>query len=223
MTEAYDKNKAYTLEEAVGMLPELSTSKFVGSVDVDIVLDTPEKHKKTAIAGSVSLPHQVGEAKKVVVLAEAGDVTLAKQAGAVAAGLDDVVKKIEDGSLEFDVVIATPTVMPKIAKLGRVLGPKGLMPNPNNGTVTKDVEGTIKEFASGKQNFKKSEQQAIRAKVAKLDMKPEAIKENITEFVKAVVQSSRKIGANPIKKITLSPTMGKGVKLDISSLMEEIA
>lgn len=218
----FDSKKHYPVAEACTFLAELSTSKFVGSVDIDVVLDVPEKHKKTNIAGSVTLPHQAGEAKKVIAFCQGEDVKTAKAAGATDAGLEDLVKKVEEGKIAFDVVVATPDVMPKIAKLGKVLGPKGLMPNPNNGTVTKDVAATISEFVSGKQNFKKSEQQVIRGKIAKLDMQPSQIEANVVAFLKAVMAEARKVNPQPLKKVTVSPTMGAGVRLELNNILERI-
>jgi len=222
-TTKVDPNQKYTIIDAATLLGKVSTSKFAGTVDVDIIFDLSDKHQKENVAGSIALPHQFGDAKKVIVFAEGNDAKDAEAAGAIAVGVEDLVKKVEDGKVDFDIAISTPLVMPKVAKLGRILGPKGLMPNPSNGTVAADVTKAVKEFSAGKINFKKNEQQAIRTGVAKVDMTPEAIAENITEFIKAVYLQARRLNSSPFKKITVSPTMGAGIKLDISSLMEAIA
>lgn len=218
-----DLNTAKTLDEAVELLPKLSTSKFVGSVNIDIVLNLKEKQKKEIIRGSVNLPFSFGESKKVIVFCEEALVDKALKAGAVKAGLEDLVKEIEGGFSDFDVALATPNVMTKIVRLGRVLGPKGLMPNPNSGTITSDIETAIKSFMSGKMNFKSNpEQGTIRTKLGEINMSAEDLKSNIKAFVKAVAAEAKKLNANPFKKVTLSPTMGKGVKLDLNDLMQQV-
>jgi large subunit ribosomal protein L1 len=218
-----EKDKVYAIDAAAEMVTKLSTSKFVGSVDIDVVLDVPEKHKKTNVSGSVSLPHQSGTAKKVVVFANPEDAKAAKAAGAKKAGLEDLVADIEGGDLDFDVVLATPEVMSKIAKLGKILGPRALMPNPNNGTISANIVDAVKVFVAGKQNFKMSDQQSVRAKVGKIDQTPTQIAENIKVFLKAVFTESRKVNSQPFRKITISPTMGKGVRIDISDVIANIA
>ncbi len=213
-------NRTYTLEEAAKLLPEVSTSKFVGSVDIDIVLNLKEKQKKEIIRGSVTLPHSMGDEKKVAVICEEKDEKAAKEAGAEMAGLS-VVDEILKGNLNFDVLIATPNVMGQMVKIGKILGPKGLMPNPKNGTVTTDVEKAVKSFKSGRLNFKSvADQGTIRLKVAKVDMSTESIQENITALLKAVFNESKKLSANPFKRITVSPTMGAGLKLDVNDIIK---
>lgn len=221
-TKEFDLSQEYALDEALSMLPELSTSKFVGSVDVDIIIKPSKKKNQEAIRGSVSFPNSFGDKKRIIVFGDEQTAKDAKAAGAVEAGLDDLAKKVEEGSLEYDVVIATPDVMSKIARLGRVLGPKGLMPNPGNGTITTDVASTIKEYVAGKQDFKMSDQNAVRARVGKLDMKTDELVANTIAFLKQVLTQARNIDPQPFKKITLSPTMGKGVKIDIDSVIETI-
>lgn len=222
LPENYSSEKRYSLDEAVALLPELSTSKFVGSVDIDIVLNANDKQKKEAIRGSVVFSHKFGEEVKVVVIAEEKEAKEALQAGANEAGLEDMIKKIEDGKVEFDVVIATPSVMIKAARLGKVLGPRGLMPNPANETVTADVAKAVGNFKSGKQNFKMNDQGVVRMRTAKLDQTPEQIKQNVSDLLKAVQIAARKLGAQPFRKITLSPTMGKAVRLDVAAVSEEL-
>ncbi len=218
----YDLEQEYGIEEAVKMLPDLSTSNFVGSVDVDIIIKKSKKKNQEAIRGSVSFPNSFGEIKRIIVFGDEQTTKDALAAGATAAGLEDLAKQVEEGGLEFDVVLATPDIMSKIARLGRYLGPKGLMPNPGNGTITKDVKATVAEYLSGKQDFKMSDQNAVRARVGKLDMKPEEIVDNLVAFLKVVLTQARNIDPQPFKKITLSPTMGKGIKLDIDSVTETI-
>jgi large subunit ribosomal protein L1 len=215
-----DKTKAYGLAEATELLSKVSTSKFVGSVDIDIVLKQKKKKNQETIRGNISFPHQFTEGKKVIVFADEQNAKIALKAGAVAAGLEELIPQIEKGTLEFDIVLATPDVMVQIAKLGRFLGPKGLMPNPSNGTLTTNVEKTVAEYISGKQNYKMSDQNVIRSRVAKLNLKPEQIAENIVAFLRAVMTEARRIDQQPFKKITISPTMGAGLRLNVAELVE---
>lgn len=218
-----DKTKLYSLKEALEVLPKISTSKFVGTVNVDVVLNLKEKQLKESLKGSAELPNKFGETKKIVVLCEEKDVSIAKKAGAVDAGLTDLVEKMMANKVEYDVVIATPSVMPKIVALGKILGPKGLMPNPKNGTISTDVEKAVASFMGGKINFKMEQGQGvIRAGVAKLDMTAEQMTENVNAFLKAALSEAKKFGSNPFKQITLSPTMGAGVKLDLNDIIANV-
>jgi large subunit ribosomal protein L1 len=213
--------KTYTLEEASKLLPELSTSKFVGSVDIDIVLNLKEKQKKEIVRGGVTLPHSMGDTKTVAVICDEKDEKLALEAGADAAGVK-VVEEILKGKL-FDVIIATPAMMAQIAKAAKILGPKGLMPNPKNGTVTADVSKAVTSFKAGRLNFKSvADQGAIRLKVAKVDMGAEKIQENIVALLKAIHSEAKKLASNPFKRVTVSPTMGAGLKLDVNDIIKYI-
>lgn len=209
-----DKNKLYSAEEAAKLVKSASTSKFVGSVDIDILFDLTEKQKKEIVSGSTSLPNKVGSDVRVAVVADGEDQTKAQTAGADSVGYKDLIAEIEKGKVEFDVLIATPAVMRDLARLGKVLGPRGLMPNPKNETVTTDLPRVIASYKAGKLNFKSTEQKTIRVKIGTVDMTPEQIAENITAFVTAVLNESKKISAQPFKKITVSPTMGAGIRLD---------
>lgn len=212
-------DRTYTIEEASKLLPEISTSKFTGSVDIDIVLNLKEKQKKEIIRGSVTLPYSMGDSKRVAVICDEKDEKAALEAGAEMAGLK-VVDEILNGNLNFEVLIATPTVMGQMVKIGKILGPKGLMPNPKNGTVTTDVAKAVQSFKAGRLNFKSvPDQGVIRLKVAKLDMPAENIKENITALLKVVFNESKKLSSNPFKRVTVSPTMGAGLKLDVNDIM----
>jgi large subunit ribosomal protein L1 len=164
----------------------------------------------------------MGDEKKVVVICEEKDEKAALAAGANKAGLS-VVDDIANGKIDFDVVIATPSVMGQLVKIGKILGPKGLMPNPKNGTVTTDVDKAVKSFKAGRLNFKSvPDQGAIRLKVAKLDMPVENIQENIIALLKVVFAESKKLSSNPFKKVTVSPTMGAGLKLDVNDIIKYV-
>ncbi|MBU0976338.1 MAG: 50S ribosomal protein L1 [Patescibacteria group bacterium] len=213
-----EKNKLYTIEEALELLPQVSTAKFDSALEIHFLLHLSDKQKKESIKGSTTLPHQVGAAKRIAVVttpehtaeAEAADVT----------GFEDLIKKIEDGYSEFDVLIATPDVMPKMASLGKVLGPKGKMPNPKNGTITTDLKKAIKTYKEGKLNFKADKQGGIHLIFGKTNMTKEQLLKNLTILLKAVHQETSKLNAIPFKSVFVTPTMGPSIQLDINSLMK---
>jgi len=216
-------NKKYSLKEAVEILPSLSKSKFIGSVDIDILLNLKDKQKKESIRGSVDMPNKFGEDKSIIVFCNEKDVAGAKAAGAKEAGLEDLKEKVIKNEIKFDIVMATPDVMAKIIELGKVLGPKGLMPNPKNGTVTSNISEAIKSFSAGKMNYKMIQDQGtIKTRVAKLDMKPEEIQANLIAFLKSVFNETKKFGANPFKKVLLKPTIGSGLSLDVNDIISSI-
>lgn len=217
-----EKNKEYTLSEAVATLKQVSTSKFVGTVNIDVVIKKSKKNQNDSLKGSVALPHKFGSEKKVIVFADEKLAEEAKKAGAVDAGLEELMAKVESSAVVFDVVLATPDVMPKIAKLGRVLGPKGLMPNPTNGTIGTNVTEMVKGYMGGRMNFKMSDQAVVRAGVAKLDMEDGQIAENIQAILKTILVEGKKFGGQPFAKVTISPTMGKGLKLNLTDLYTKL-
>jgi large subunit ribosomal protein L1 len=220
-----DTTKLYTLDEALTLLPSLSTSKFVGSVDIDIVLNLKESQKKEIVRGTADLPHSFGEEKKVIVFCEESNASKALKAGATKAGLDDLMNELQGGFNDFDVVLATGNVMAKIVKIGKILGPRGLMPNPKNGTVVdmENIEAAVSSFKAGKISFKSTpEQGTIRMRVAKVDMSADQIKSNVLAITKAIINEARKLNANPIKKVTIKPTMGAGLKVDASDIIKQL-
>lgn len=217
-----DNNKLYSVEEAVKKAKEVSYTKFIGSLNIVVNINVPAKFKKDSIRGSVVLPHQTGETKKVVVVTSAQYEKSAQDAGADEVGADDLIKKIEEGYTDFDVLIATPEMMIKLAKLGKTLGPKGLMPNPKNNTVTTDVEKAVKSYKAGKLDFRMSEQGEIKSKVGKLDQDDEHLKENVNAFLNVALFETKKYGPHRIKSIFLSPTMGPSIQIDTSLVLKEI-
>ncbi len=219
----YKLNETKNLDTALDLLPKVNKGKFVGSVDLDVVLRLKENQKKESVKGSVVFPNQFGGDKKIIVLCEEKDVAKALKAGATMAGLDDVKKKLMDGFGDFDVLIATPAVMPKIVELGKVLGPKGLMPNPKNETITTDIEKTIGSFMSGKMSYKmESGQGVIRVRVGKTDMAKEQLEQNIVTMLKTIMNDTRKFNANPFKKVVLTSSMGAGIKVDTNDIIQKI-
>lgn len=217
-----DQNKFYSIDEATKSVKEVSYAKFEATINVNIKLALKDKQKKESVRGTIVFPNLVEEAPKVLVLADGADQETATKAGADYVGLEDLVKKIEEGFEDFSIVIATPDVMSKIAKLGKYIGRRGLMPNPKNGTVTKDLEKAIQSFKSGKTNFKMLEGGIFQFKVAKSSMTEAQIKENLVAFLKAVNSEVKKFGENIFKSISISPTMGPAIYLDLNSVKENL-
>ncbi len=217
-----DKNMNYSLDEAVNLVKEVSYSKFDGSVELQITLNLKEKQKKESIKGTVTYPNVIGDVSRVAVIAEASDQKEAKAAGADEVGLDDLIEKIEKGWMEFDVLIATPETMPKVAKLGKFIGKQGLMPNPKSGTVTSDVQKAVKSFKAGKTSYKMIEGGIFQVKVGKISMEEGKIKENIIAFIKSLNSEVKKLGENIYKQVKIAPSMGPSIKLDVNSLLEEV-
>jgi len=219
--EKIDKQKEYSLSEAVDILPEIATSTFDASIELHIHLNLNEKQRKRGLKGSVTLPHQVKNGTtKILVLTTPEHEQEAKDADFV--GGENYIKKIQDGWNEFDVVLATPEIMPKIAILGKVLGPKGLMPNPKSGTVTTNLSETIQQYKKGKIDFKSDEQGNIHQAIGKVSMAKEELMSNTLEFIKAVNKSIKSTQTNLFKSIHICPTMGPSVKIDPSSLEENL-
>jgi large subunit ribosomal protein L1 len=214
-----DGNKAYSLKEASSLVKEINTTKFDSSVDLHIKLGVDPKKADQAIRGTVSLPHGTGKTKKVLVLCTPDKEEAAKNAGADFVGLDEFITKIEGGWTDVDVIIATPSVMPKIGKLGKVLGPRNLMPNPKTGTVTNDVAGAITEVKGGKIAFKVDKVGIIHASIGRVSFSAEKIAENSQELINALVKlkpSSSK--GTYLKGVSMASTMSPGILIDTKSV-----
>ncbi len=214
-----DSNKAYSLKEATNLVKELNTTKFDSSVDLHIKLGVDPKKADQAIRGTVSLPHGTGKTKKVLVLCTPDKEEAAKSAGADFVGLDEFITKIEGGWTDVDVIIATPAVMPKIGKLGKILGPRNLMPNPKTGTVTNDVAGAVNEVKGGKIAFKVDKVGIIHASVGRVSFSPEKLAENSQELINALVRlkpSSSK--GTYLKGVSMASTMSPGILIDTKSV-----
>lgn len=210
---------AYTLDAASALVKEVSTPKFDASVDVHIRLGVDPKKADQAIRGVVALPHGTGKTKRVLVLCNPDKESEATGAGADYAGLAEFVEKIEKGWTDVDVIIATPSVMPKIARLGKILGPRNLMPNPKSGTVTDNVAEAVKEVKGGKISFRVDKQGIIHASIGRVSFPKEKIRDNAHELLNAIVKlkpSSAK-GAY-IKSVTLASTMSPGIPVDTKTL-----
>ncbi|MEP6617387.1 MAG: 50S ribosomal protein L1 [Ginsengibacter sp.] len=214
-----DVNKAYTLREAASLVKEVNTTKFDSSVDLHIRLGVDPKKADQAVRGTVSLPHGTGKTKKVLVLCTPDKDEAAKAAGADYVGLDEYIAKIEGGWTDVDVIIATPSVMPKIGRLGKVLGPRNLMPNPKTGTVTNDVVAAISDVKGGKIAFKVDKVGIIHASIGRVSFGPEKIEANSQELINAILKlkpsSSKGIY---LKGLSMASTMSPGIAIDTKTV-----
>jgi large subunit ribosomal protein L1 len=215
----YDSEKEYSLEEAAKVLKEITFVKFDSSVDLDIRLGVDPKKSDQMVRGVVSLPHGIGKVVRVLVLATPDKHQEAKDAGADHVGLDDYIKKIEEGWTDIDVIICTPTVMAKVGKLGKVLGPRGLMPNPKSGTVTLEVGKAVKEVKAGKIDFKIDKQGIIHVSVGKASFSADAIRDNATEMINTLAKlKPASAKGDYFRSITISTTMSPGISVDKNSI-----
>ncbi|MEN8155652.1 MAG: 50S ribosomal protein L1 [Bacteroidota bacterium] len=219
--EKLDKDKLYTIGEAAGLVKEMTSTKFDASVDIDVRLGVDPRKANQMVRGIVTLPNGTGKDVKVLVLCTPEKEDEAKEAGADYVGLDDYIGKIEKGWTDMDVIITMPPVMAKIGKLGRVLGPRGLMPNPKSGTVTMDIGKAVKEVKMGKIDFKVDKYGIIHTSIGKVSFSAEKIAENAREFINTIVKLKPSAAKGTyIKSIYLSSTMSPGVKIDSKAIEE---
>jgi len=215
----YNLEKQYSLEDAAKMLKDISFTKFDSSVDLDIRLGVDPKKSDQMVRGVVSLPHGIGKTVRVLVLSTPDKHAEAKEAGADHVGLDDYIQKIEQGWTDIDVIICTPTVMAKVGKLGKVLGPRGLMPNPKSGTVTLEVGKAVKEVKAGKIDFKIDKQGIIHVGIGKASFSPDKIRDNAAEMIQTVAKlKPASAKGTYFRSITISTTMSPGVTVDTNSI-----
>jgi len=215
----FNLEKEYSLTDASKMLKDITFTKFDASVDVDIRLGVDPKKSDQMVRGVVSLPHGLGKVVRVLVLCSPDKEQEAKDAGAEHVGLDDYIKKIEGGWTDIDVIITMPTVMAKVGKLGKVLGPRGLMPNPKSGTVTLEVGKAVKDVKAGKVDFKIDKQGIIHASVGKASFSADKIKDNAAELINMVVKLKPASSKGTyIQSVALSTTMSPGIRVDSGSL-----
>ena len=210
-----EANKLYTLKEASALVKSITTCKFDASVDLHIRLGVDPKKADQAIRGTVSLPHGTGKTKTVLVLCSPDKEAEAKAAGADYVGLDEFVAKIESGWVDVDVIIATPSVMPKIGRLGKVLGPRNLMPNPKTGTVTNDVANAINDVKGGKIAFKVDKVGIVHASIGRISFTPEKIAENSQELINAILKAKPSSSKGTyVKGISMASSMSPGIVVD---------
>jgi large subunit ribosomal protein L1 len=215
-----DANKIYTLKEASSLVKEINCTKFDSSVDVHVRLGVDPKKADQAIRGTVTLPHGTGKTKRVLVLCTPDKEADAKSAGADYIGLDEFITKIEGGWTDVDVIIATPAVMPKIGKLGKVLGPRNLMPNPKTGTVTNDVAAAVNEVKGGKIAFKVDKAGIVHASIGRVSFSPDKIAENAQELLNALVKAKPSTAKGTyLKSIYIASTMSPGISIDTKTFI----
>jgi large subunit ribosomal protein L1 len=213
--EKLDKERQYTIGEASGLVKEMTTTKFDASVDIDVRLGVDPRKANQMVRGVVTLPHGTGKEVRVLVLCTPEKEDEAKEAGADHVGLDDYIEKIEKGWTDIDVIITMPPVMAKIGKLGRVLGPRGLMPNPKSGTVTMEIGKAVKDVKMGKIDFKVDKYGIVHTSIGKVSFAAEKIAENAREFINTIVKLKPAAAKGTyIRSIYLSSTMSPGVKVD---------
>jgi large subunit ribosomal protein L1 len=214
-----DSSKSYTLNDATKLMKEISYTKFDSSVDIDIRLGVDPKKANQMVRGVVSLPHGTGKDVRVLALVTPDKEEEAKAAGADFVGLDEYIQKIEQGWVDIDIIVTQPNVMAKLGKLGKVLGPRNLMPNPKSGTVTTEIGKTVKEVKAGKIDFKVDKEGQIHTSIGKSSFAPEKLAENAIELVQTIAKlkpSSAK--GTYLKGISLSTTMSPGVSVDTKSI-----
>ena len=210
-----DKKKAYSVEEAVALVKQTATAKFKESVDIAVRLGVDPKKADQAIRGTVVLPHGIGKAVRVLVLTKPPKDEEAKAAGADHAGLAEYVEKIQGGWADIDVIIASPDVMGEVGKLGKVLGPRGLMPNPKSGTVTPDVAKAVQEVKAGKIEFRVDKTGIVHASVGKAEFDAPKLVDNINRFIDTIIKAKPSSAKGQyVRSITLSTTMGPGIPVD---------
>lgn len=215
-----DKNKVYSLKEASTLVKDVNTTKFDASVDLHIRLGVDPKKADQAIRGTVNLPHGTGKTKRVLVLCTPDKEADARAAGADFVGLEEFVQKIEGGWVDIDVIIATPSVMPKIGKLGKILGPRNLMPNPKTGTVTNDVAAAVNEVKGGKIAFKVDKAGIIHASIGRVSFSPEKITENSNELINAIIKAKPATAKGTyLRSVFMASSMSPGIAVDTKSLM----
>ncbi len=214
-----EKDKLYTLEEASALIKDINCTSFDSSVDMHIRLGIDPKKADQALRGTVTLPHGTGKSKTVLVLTTPDKEDEAKEAGADYVGLDEYITKIEGGWLDFDVMIATPSVMPKIGRLGRVLGPRNLMPNPKSGTVTNDVGTAVTDVKGGKIAIKADKVGIVHASIGRVSFEPSKIQDNANELINTLMRMKPNSAKGTyMKSIAMVTTMSPAIKIDSKSV-----
>lgn len=217
--EKLEPGKFYTLAEAAALVKEITYTKFNAGVDLDVRLGVDPRKANQMVRGVVTLPHGTGKEVRVLALCTPDKENEAKEAGADFVGLDEYIEKMKGGWTDIDVIITMPSVMGKIGALGRILGPRGLMPNPKSGTVTNDIGSAVREVKAGKIDFKVDKTGIIHASVGKVSFTPEQIKENAREFINTIIRlKPTSAKGTYIKSIHMSGTMSPGIKIDPKSV-----
>ncbi|HEX6114030.1 MAG TPA: 50S ribosomal protein L1 [Geminicoccaceae bacterium] len=215
-----DREKAYPLDEAIALVKQSATAKFDESVEVALNLGVDPRHADQMVRGTADLPHGTGKSVRVAVFARGDKAEEAKAAGADVVGAEDLAQAVQEGEINFDRCIATPDLMPVVGRLGRILGPRGLMPNPKLGTVTPNIAQAVEAAKAGQVQFRVEKAGIVHAGVGKASFAPDLLRANVRAFVDAV-NRAKPSGAKGtyVKRAALSSTMGPGVRLDVSSLV----
>ena len=217
--ESIDSNRHYGLEEAISLLKKASNAKFNETIDISVNLGIDAKKSEQNVRGSMVLPNGTGKKLKVIVFAQNEQVDAAKNAGADEVGYEDLAEKIKSGFREFDAVIATPDTMRIVGQLGQILGPKGMMPNPKDGTVTKNVEDAVIKAKTGQIRFRNDKGGVVHCSIGKIDFSEESIKENLESLLEEIIKSKPSSAKGVfIKKVTVSSTMSPGITIDHSTI-----
>ncbi len=221
LLEKFDRTRKYTLREAIELAKELSTAKFDETIEIHVKLGVDPRKADQMVRGTVTLPHGTGKERKVLVLTGGEKEKEALEAGADYVGLDEYIEKIEKGWLDFDAVVATPDAMPKVGKLGRILGPRGLMPNPKTGTVTFDVGRVVREIKKGKIDFKVDRTGVVHAPIGKASFETDKLYENAVEFLRELQRvRPQAFRGTYMKTVHISSTMGPGIEVDMGDVAE---
>jgi len=224
IAELFDKSQAYSLKDAIAILKQSPPVKFDETVDIALKVGVDPKKSDQIVRGTVSLPHGTGKSLKILVFARGDKVNEALAAGADFAGNDDLVEKVTKGWTDFDAVIATPDMMREVGKLGKVLGPRGLMPTPKAGTVTTDVQKAINELKAGRIEFKLDKTSAINNGIGKISFAADKLEENIRTYLHAVMRAKPASAKGQyIRSFYISSTMGAGVKIDLKDVDVAVA
>lgn len=219
-----DRNARYSVEEGIKLVVDTATAKFDEAVDVAVILGVDPKQSDQQVRGAVDLPHGLGKTIRVVVFAKGPKEEEAKAAGADYVGSDDLVAKIQGGWLEFDKAIATPDMMATVSKVAKVLGPRGLMPNPKVGTVTMNVGAAVSAEKKGKLDFRVDKAAIVHAMIGRKSMGPEKLRDNFNTFMSALLKAKPSTSkGNYLRGVTVSSTMGPGVKMDLSQLENQLS
>lgn len=216
-----DKTKLYTPAEAIELVKEIATAKFDETVEVHVKLGVDPRHADQQVRGTVSLPHGTGKTRRVLVFAKGDKAKEAEAAGADYVGAEELAEKIQGGWFDFDVAVATPDMMGVVGKLGKILGPRGLMPNPKAGTVTFEIERTIKELKAGRIEYRTDKNANVHVPIGKVSFENEKLQENLATFIEALIKAKPAAAKGQyLRSATICSTMGPGIKLNPLVLMQ---
>ena len=213
--EKIDRNHLYEPDEALNLVKEIASANFDETVEVSVRLGIDPRHADQQVRGAVVLPHGTGKTRKVLVFAKGDKATEAADAGADYVGAEEMVKKVQEGWLDFEVAVATPDMMSMVGRLGKILGPRGMMPNPKTGTVTFDIERAVKEIKAGKIEFRADKTGIVHAPIGKVSFPVESLKENYTTLIETLIKARPAAAKGQyIRSVTVSSSMGPGVKIN---------